>query len=463
MRAFEFLTESIDNFASKVQNELGIKSFYLSEKGDDITLHSIIVGKENQGKGLGSKAMKILTDYADQNNKRIILTPGSMDKNHGTTSRNRLVKFYKQFGFKESKGKNIDYALGVGKMFREPINSKAINESVDYFHGSKFADDDGNQWSVEKVLDFAKNHPKYFKKDFPLSKIKHDLSWWEDNPAQRKRMTTSDTNYPLLVIQNDDGHLTVADGLNRMKKAIGVEKRKTIDVYLVPKKDIIDLADKELEEMALPAEWDEAMLGHDKSFKKRLDYVLQRAPRLGGGSSRVAFIIPDNGRDTVLKVAKNYKGLWQNEAEVNVLTDGYVKNLDIVIPIIDFDKKNKKPTWVQTELAQKASQAKLCKIMKCGTSLNNLVGYAKYLLSKKSFYISRALSHMETLNDNDREIFREYAEQLADLASATDIELGDFNQSANWGIYNNKPVVIDVGFSEDVKAIYIGQLDPKRY
>jgi hypothetical protein len=36
-------------------------------------------------------------------------------------------------------------------------------------------------------------------------------------------MMNADTSYPLLVIQNDDGRLGVADGLNRMKKAIDVE------------------------------------------------------------------------------------------------------------------------------------------------------------------------------------------------------------------------------------------------
>ena len=53
--------------------------------------------------------------------------------------------------------------------------------------------------------------------------------------------------------------------------------------------------ENELDEMALPADWDPAALGHDKSFKSRLEYALQRAPRLGGGSSRVAFVIPDAG------------------------------------------------------------------------------------------------------------------------------------------------------------------------
>ena len=109
------------------------------------------------------------------------------------------------------------------------------------FQGSTFGDEQGNNFSVEEVVKFAKSKPEYFKKDFPLSKIKHDLSWWQ---GDKERMMKADTSYPLLVLKNDDGHLSVADGLNRMKKAIDVEDKKTIDVYLVPKKDIMHLAKK---------------------------------------------------------------------------------------------------------------------------------------------------------------------------------------------------------------------------
>jgi hypothetical protein len=104
-----------------------------------------------------------------------------------------------------------------------PLNpkfaKKGIGEGADFFAGSKFADEDGNTFSVEKIISFAKKNSKYFHKDFPLSKIKHDLSWWQGN---KERMMNADTRFPLLVIQNDDGHLGVADGLNRMKKAVDV-------------------------------------------------------------------------------------------------------------------------------------------------------------------------------------------------------------------------------------------------
>jgi len=165
-------------------------------------------------------------------------------------------------------------------------------EAKDYFHGSKFGDDAGNQFSVEAVLKFAQSKPQYLHKNFPLDKIKHDLSWWQDNAAQRERMQNADTRYPLLVIQNDDGHLSVADGLNRMKKAIDVENKKTIDVYVVPKKDIMHLAQKKVEEAA------------EKSTKAEAKY--QAMPRNGQRCDHCTMWRPPHGCSAVKgKIAPN--------------------------------------------------------------------------------------------------------------------------------------------------------------
>jgi hypothetical protein len=145
-------------------------------------------------------------------------------------------------------------AISMKKAGKKP-KSQGVAEGSDFFAGSKFADEDGNTFSVEKIIAFAKKNPKYFHKDFPLSKIKHDLSWWQGN---KERMMNADTSFPLLVIQNDDGHLGVADGLNRMKKAVDVEKKTTIDVYLVPKKDIMKFSEKQgvAEDKELAEEFD---------------------------------------------------------------------------------------------------------------------------------------------------------------------------------------------------------------
>jgi hypothetical protein len=112
---------SVDDFAQQVKDELGLKAFYLIETGKgDIELTSLIVNKDEQKSGKGTAAMERLIDYSNRTGKRLVLTPGLPNDNHGTTSRARLVKFYKKFGFVESKGRNIDYALGAGKMYRDP-------------------------------------------------------------------------------------------------------------------------------------------------------------------------------------------------------------------------------------------------------------------------------------------------------------------------------------------------------
>ena len=217
------------------------------------------------------------------------------------------------------------------------------------------------------------------------------------------------------------------------------------------------ITESTVDEMALPADWDPTALGHDKTFKSRLDYAKQKAPRLGGGSSRVAFVIPDQGRETVLKIAKNKKGMAQNEAELDILKDGYIGQLDIVIPLVDYDKANSQPTWIQTELAKKASEKQLCAIMKCD-NLQQLVNMAWAITGKKKYlgnYQAYASHLLQTGHkEEDIETMTDYANTLADLNNSFDVELGDFGRAANWGMYEGKPVIIDVGFNSNVMQQY---------
>lgn len=214
-------------------------------------------------------------------------------------------------------------------------------------------------------------------------------------------------------------------------------------------------ANEFVDEMALPSNWDESMLGHDKTFKARLDYALQQAPRLGGGSSRVAFNIPDQGRSTVLKIAKNRKGVAQNKAELEVLDDGYLGRLPIVIPLIDYDKKNRDIYWIQTEKADKIREPQLCKLLKCKT-LTQFCGYVKYILGMLNGHMWKNVPNvlLKSYSEQDVEQFREYASEMADLISSSSLEINDFQHAANWGVYRGRPVVIDLGFNQEVSDMY---------
>ena len=211
-----------------------------------------------------------------------------------------------------------------------------------------------------------------------------------------------------------------------------------------------------VDEAPLPPDWDEKQYQRGTSFKSRLAYALDRAKKIGAGSSRVAVTIEYQGRPTVLKIAKNTRGLGQNSAEASILSDGYARQMGILIPLIDYDKQNPEPTWIQTELAQRVSKKQLCAIMKCDnlvqlTAMARAIkGVGKYQQNYADFVKSR-LTHK---SEQDIETMTEYANKLADLDSQFDVRLGDLSREANWGIYQGEPVVIDVGFTDNVSKQY---------
>jgi hypothetical protein len=211
-----------------------------------------------------------------------------------------------------------------------------------------------------------------------------------------------------------------------------------------------------LDEMPLPADWDpQQMRQGSTTFKSRLAYALERAKKLGAGSSRVATTIEYEGRPTVLKIAKNAKGLAQNSVEADVLSDGYASQLGILIPIIDYDEQNREPSWVHTELAQKANEKQLCNIMKCD-DLNQLITMAKSITGKHRMNYQQVTEFLRSRGKSEEDIdtMTDYANTLADLNSNFDVELGDFARAANWGFYQGKPVIVDVGFNSNVLNQY---------
>jgi len=211
-----------------------------------------------------------------------------------------------------------------------------------------------------------------------------------------------------------------------------------------------------INEAPLPPDWDPAEFVNNRtSFKSRLAYALDRAKKIGTGSSRVAMTIEYEGRPTALKIAKNQKGLAQNSVELDVLDDGYAKQIGILIPLIDYDQVNAAPTWIQTEIAQKATEKQLCNLIHC-ESLSSLVLMAKSILGERVYTNYSPEMYAEKMRQKHKteeaiEICIEYANALAELQNSFGILLDDFARAANWGLYQGKPVIIDVGFTENVR------------
>lgn len=111
--------QTVDDLRSTISQINGVKTISLFESKGDLKLDTIIIDKDKRKSGIGSQVMNLITDYADRNGLRIKLTPAIADDLQGTTSRKRLVNFYKRFGFVENKGRNKDFEISEG-MYREP-------------------------------------------------------------------------------------------------------------------------------------------------------------------------------------------------------------------------------------------------------------------------------------------------------------------------------------------------------
>ena len=132
---------------------------------------------------------------------------------------------------------------------------------------------------------------------------------------------------------------------------------------------------------------------------------------IGSGSSRDVFDL-DNGH--VIKVAKSRAGIAQNESEYNI---SYHDNSGLFAKVIEVS--------------------------------NNF----KFLIMEKAgkvYYISDVLEYFKVRSKR----------QLLNLIEIQEIKrnynllLGDFARTSSWGIIDGRPVIIDYGFTREVKERY---------
>jgi hypothetical protein len=94
-----------------------------------------------------------------------------------------------------------------------------------------------------------------------------------------------------------------------------------------------------------PSSWNIEEFKKLKSFNQRIQYCQQHLNRISSGSSRIVYKVDD---EKVLKLAKNKKGLSQNELEA--VYSKYDDLSDILARTFDSADDN---TWVEMELAKK--------------------------------------------------------------------------------------------------------------
>ena len=344
---------------------------------------------------------------------------------------------------KYSKDRGMEYHLTDRRAYEKPENKLSEEAKAAKYKGlsMKYAFNDTALILKAFTQDGPIAYVKFIKEDKEL--YPQDL--WVNDDYRNKGIAKS--MYDFL---KTEGYI-INRSHDQTKAGAGFwDKHKGEDAYVWEGDEVLD-------EMPLPADWDpQQMRQQNTTFKSRLQYALDRAKKLGTGSSRVATVIEYEGRPTVLKIAKNQKGLAQNSVEADILSDGYASQLGILIPIIDYDEQNREPSWIHTEMATKANEGQLCNLMKCG-SLRDLVRFGNTIAGK--YRGQTAQSFIENMINDGKpeqeiEVMTEYANLLADLANSFDVELGDFDRAANWGIYKGNPVIVDVGFNSNVYQQY---------
>lgn len=175
-----------------------------------------------------------------------------------------------------------------------------------------------------------------------------------------------------------------------------------------------------------------------KSYKKKVAYAAERLQKLSSGSGRVVFKI-DN--EKVLKLAKNEKGLAQNQVE----SGGYNLGSIIVSEVFDYDSHHDRPYWLEMELAKKISPSRFEQLL--GFSLNSVKNYLFYKKNKtyrSTEYYKKLEAKLDDLDDN------EWIAELMDLIANMDLMCpGDFGRASTYGEVNRIPKVIVIDYGLD--------------
>lgn len=189
------------------------------------------------------------------------------------------------------------------------------------------------------------------------------------------------------------------------------------------------------------------------SFAGKIRYCEAHLQRISQGSSRIVYRFDNN---TVLKLAKNPKGLAQNEEEVSKSNES-----DLFAHVFRFEGEN--CSWIVSEYARKATAADFRRLT--GHDFKFVKEYIK--LSASQYSRSRfnrwnpspeweefleGVMNMETPN---WEFFYEINEYLTNYQLEA---WGDLTRPSTWGVASRQNgdelVIVDYGLSDEVADKY---------
>jgi len=197
-----------------------------------------------------------------------------------------------------------------------------------------------------------------------------------------------------------------------------------------------------------PASFDMEVFKSLKSHAGRNRYAQEHLQKLASGSSRIVYKIDD---EKVLKLAKNDKGVAQNEVEIEYGQYNDIK--DIVAKIFDYDEQNN--LWVEMELARKVK----------ASDFKNIVGYnfediktAIHNVGVDSGNLRRVAKYEMSQELADDMWENEFMYELFSFIGNYAVPVGDLQRLSSYGLVKRDGqdtiVLIDYGLTHDVYSSY---------
>lgn len=180
------------------------------------------------------------------------------------------------------------------------------------------------------------------------------------------------------------------------------------------------------------------------SFNKRIQYCNANLKRISSGSSRIVYMI-DN--EKVLKLAKNQKGLAQNEVEIQYGNESYLEN--IVAKLYDYDENN---LWLEMQLAKKLTKSNFEKIT--GFKFDDFAS-AVHNYGVDSGNAGRHASKFNIDQNVVDEMWEnEFVYGIFDFIGNYGVPVGDLTRLSSYGVVSengvDRVVIIDYGLTHDV-------------
>lgn len=173
-----------------------------------------------------------------------------------------------------------------------------------------------------------------------------------------------------------------------------------------------------------------------ETYAARKKYAEKNLKHLSSGSSRIVYLTPDK---TVVKMAKNDKGIAQNEVEANPkMTSKFLNK------IISYAKNH---SWIETHYLEKISEKEFEEMTDLKfKDFDAALSYGlKNISSDKS---GEKPDNFKEVSGSD--IYKE----IKRLGEKFKLLPGDLGRISSWGTKDGNPVLIDAGLTREVYDDY---------